>query len=301
MLCAMLASPKVLSKHEVGDLIAMSRPKDLPNFRRPPVAETVLSLQFEPMSGLTSPHLGMLWAKFRKELPLIEEHPPLPVILEKFESPSPAQPARVEVTIEEKAPLPRVWFMNNTKTELIQMQSNRFIHNWRKIDGMESYPHYEPIREKFLGEVAILEEFLRDEGFGRLIVNQCEVTYVNHIEPSGTWDRHGQVDRVFTLWSRLANASFLPDPEAAELHARFLIPDEAGKPIGRLHVVVNPAWKKADGSPILTLNITARGVPIGEGIEGAFAFFDVGRKWIVKGFADLTTPEMHRAWERIDV
>ena len=275
----------------------MSRPKDLPDFRKPPVAETVLSLQFEPISGLTSPHLGLLWAKFRQQLPLIEEHPPLPPILENFAPPSPAQ---MEVTIEEKPPLPRVWFVNETKTELIQMQSDRFIHNWRKMEGMAPYPHYEPIREKFRGEVAVLEDFLRDEKLGTLAVNQCEVTYVNHIEPSGAWSRHGQLEKVFSIWSGLTNASFLPNPEDAGLRTRFVIPDETGKPIGRLHVVVHPAWKKEDNSPLLILNMTARGVPTGEGIAGAFAFFDVGRRWIVKGFADLTTPEMQRVWERVN-
>jgi len=275
----------------------MSRPKDLPDFRKPPVAETVLSLQFEPIPGLTSAHLGVLWTRFRHELPLIEEHPQLPAVFEKFEPPSPAQ---VEVTIEEKPPLPRVWFVNETKTELIQMQANRFIHNWRRMEGMAPYPHYEPIRDKFRGEIAVLEAFLRDEKLGTLAVNQCEVTYVNHIEPAGVWDRHGQLEKVFSMWSGLVNASFLPNPEDAGLRMRFVISDENGKPIGRLHVVVHPAWKKTDNSPILALNLTARGAPTGEGIEGAFAFFEIARRWIVKGFADLTTPDMHRVWERID-
>ena len=157
----------------------MSRPKDLPDFRKPPVAETVLSLQFEPISGLTSAHLGVLWTRFRQDLPLIEEHPQLPPVFEKFDPPSSGQ---VEVMIEEKPPLPRVWFVNENKTkELIQMQSNRFIHNWRKLEGMKPYPHYEPIREKFRSEVAVLEAFLEDEKLGILAVDQFEVTYVNHI------------------------------------------------------------------------------------------------------------------------
>jgi len=275
----------------------MSRPKDLPDFRKPPVAETALSLQFEAISGLTSAHLGVLWERFRQDLPLIEEHSPLPPVFEKFEPPSPSQ---VEVMIEEKPPLPRVWFLNESKTELIQMQSNRFIHNWRKMEGLEPYPRYEPIREKFRGEVAALEAFLRDENLGALAVNQCEVTYVNHIEPAGVWERPGQLEKVFSMWSGLQNASFLPNPEDAGLHMRFVIPNETGEPIGRLHVVVHPAWKKTDNSPILALNLTARGVPIGGGIDAAFSFFDLARRWIVKGFADLTTPEMHRVWESID-
>jgi uncharacterized protein (TIGR04255 family) len=206
----------------------------------------------------------------------------------------------VEVTIEEKPPSPRVWFLDDAKTELIQVQSNRFIHNWRRVEGMEPYPHYEPIRDKFRGEVAVLEEFLRDEELGALAVNQCEVTYVNHVEPAGVWERHGQLETVLSMWSGLANSSFLPSPEDAGLRMRFVIRDGTGQPVGRLHVVVHPAWKKADSSPILVLTLTARGAPIGEGMEGAFAFLNLGREWIVKGFADLTRPEMHRVWERIN-
>ena len=68
------------------------------------------------------------------------------------------------------------------------------------------------------------------------------------------------------------------------------------EPIGRLHATLQPAWKKIDNSPILVLNMTARGVPLGKGIDGAFSFFDLGREWIVKGFAEITTPEMQRTW-----
>src|SRR5437867_5043712 len=127
------------------------RPEDLPDFRKPPVAETVLSLQFESVAGLTTAHIGVLWQRFREQLPLIEEHLPLPPVLEKFEPPS---PVHVEVTIEEKPTVPRVWFLNESKSELIQVQTDRFIHNWRKMQGLEPYPRYEPIRDRFRSEVA---------------------------------------------------------------------------------------------------------------------------------------------------
>jgi len=274
-----------------------TRPEDLPDFRKPPLAETVLSLQFEPLNGLTAAHLGVLWERFRDRLPFIEEHPPLQAVRETFAPPS---PPRVVVTVEQKPPAPRLWFLNEAKSELIQVQADRFIHNWRKMQGLEPYPHYEPIRDKFRGEVAILEQFLKDEKLGTLAVNQCEVTYINHIEPSGVWERHGQLEKVFRNWKHLSESVFLPEPQDAAGRLRFVIRNEAGAPVGRLHVAVQPAWKKADNSPILALNLTARGAPLGEGIVGAFAFFDLGRRWIVKGFADLTTPEMHQVWERID-
>ncbi len=92
----------------------------------------------------------------------------------------------------------------------------------------------------------------------------------------------------------------MPQAEDVGLCTRYIVPDDSGEPIGRLHVLFQPAWKKADISPIFTMNLTARGKPLGEGVEGAFAFFDLGHRWIVKGFADLTTETMqYRAWERV--
>ena len=190
--------------------------------------------------------------------------------------------------------------MNASKTELIQVQSNRFIHNWRKGEGVEPYPHYEPIREKFRGEVAVLERFLKDEELGALALNQCEVTYINHIEPSEVWHYHGELEKVFAMWSGLKNAAFLPNPEDAGLQVRFPITNDTGKLVGRLNVIIQPAWKKTDNSPILAMNLTARGTPLADNVDGAFAFLDLGREWIVKAFADLTTAGMQRAWERIN-
>ncbi|MBM3735918.1 MAG: TIGR04255 family protein [Acidobacteria bacterium] len=276
----------------------IERPNDLPDFKKPPVAETVLSLQFEPIAGLTSAHLGLLWTKFRRDMPLIEEHPPLPPVYENFD----AHPApRVEVSIEDKSPTPRLWFLNQQKNELIQVQPDRLIRNWRRTEELDAYPRYEPIRTKFREEVARVEEFLRDEGLGAVSVRQCEVTYVNHIAPAGVWTSHADMKMVFAVWSGLAGPSFLPTMEDAGIRMRFVIPSSDREAIGRLHVTVQPVWRKADDSPIFAMNLTARGTPLGDRIENAFEFFDLARKWIVRGFADLTTPQMHRAWERIDV
>jgi hypothetical protein len=44
--------------------------------------------------------------------------------------------------------------------------------------------------------------------------------------------------------------------------------------------------------------LTARGQPLGTGLAGVLEFLDLGREWIVTGFDELTTPEMHRLWGR---
>ena len=275
----------------------LHRPDDLPDFGDPPLVETALSLQFESLPAFRLVHVGMLWNQFRTSFPRIEEHPPLVAARETFGVPSPLS---VEVTIEGTPPLPRVWFLNESGTELIQVQADRFIHNWRKSGVVSTpYPRYENIRESFLGEVRKFEEFIYNEQIGQVLVNQCEVTYVNHIEPSQVWHRHGQIEGVLRSWSA-QRYSFLPEAEGGSIEQRFVITSDLGHTLGRLHASLTPAWKAEDQSAIFVLTLIARGSPINEGIDGAFAFFDLGREWIVKGFADLTTPEMHRVWRRID-
>ena len=161
------------------------------------MVEVVLSIQFEPISGLTTAHVGLLWQRYRGRLSVIEEHPPLLPQSEHFGPPS---PPRVNVAIEDKPPTPRVWFLNEQKTELVQVQNDRFAHNWRKVGRGQAYPRYENIRDRFREEVSGFEQFV-DENLGTLSVSQCELTYVNHIEQSETWGRHGQVEQVFRNWS----------------------------------------------------------------------------------------------------
>ena len=82
---------------------------------------------------------------------------------------------------------------------------------------------------------------------------------------------------------------------------RYVIPDSAGNPLGRLLISVEPAYRTDDDKPILVLQLTARGRPDDEGIEGVLRFLDTGRKWVVRGFASITSPRMHEIWERRDV
>ena len=276
--------------------IRLYRPEGLPDFRDPPLVETGLALQYQPPEEFSLAHVGLLWHKFRHAFPLVEEHAPLRAVRETFEVPSPRQ----EEAIEGKPPLPRMCFLNESRTELVQIQADRFIHKWRKTGNPSTpYPRYERIRTNFRHEVWEFQEFLTDEKLGKLAIDQCEVTYVNHIEPCEAWHGHGQIEGVLRTWTAQRRL-FLPESEDASIHQRFVIRNESNSPLGRLHVSLAPAWKEEDQSPILVLTLTARGSPLDNGINGAFDFFDLGREWIVKGFLDLTTTEMHRAWGSTD-
>jgi uncharacterized protein (TIGR04255 family) len=268
------------------------RPDDLPDFENPPVVETVLSVQFEGIAKLRTARLGVLWDRFRARFPRTEERPPLDPVFERFNE-TPRVRLGLQVQSMESFPIPRLWFLTEQENEMIQVQPDRFIKNWRKKGPGEQYPRYETVRASFERDFTLFEQFLADNQLDSARINQCEVTYVNHIVAGEGWQSFEEFDRVFTSWQPVPDA--MPGrPEDIRFHCRFVIPGESGQPVGRLHVDVQPAFRKHDDMPMYVLHLTARG-QVGE----SFDFFDLGRLWIVRSFAALTTPQMHRIWRRV--
>jgi uncharacterized protein (TIGR04255 family) len=264
----------------------------LPDFDNPPVVETVLSIQFERLSAMQSVHFGLFWRRLQERYPKTEERPALAPVIERFPEPI-SRGGRIQFEAVEAPALPRLWLLNELGTEMIQVQNDRFIKNWRKAGEKDKYPHYEPvIKPAFERDFREFQEFLAEERLGVIKVNQCEITYVNHIVSGEGWQKLDEMDRIFAFW----NQPSAPVPGKAEdfgIHARFPIADAHGHPIGRLYLDAHPALRATDNRPMYVMNLTARGL-YGEGIE----FFDIGRQWIVKSFEQLTTADMHRIWRK---
>lgn len=271
--------------------------KPLPEFDNPPVVEVALSVQFETLPDFRTPQIGLLWQQFRDRFPKTEEHPPLDSVIERFGvPPTPKGVARFQML--SAPPVPRCWFLNNEGTELVQVQQDRFAHNWRKVGDQATYPRYDYVRTTFENELRKFEDFLSRQQIGELNANQCEITYVNHILSGEGWNNHGQLGEVLTLFAPRYTDDFRPAPEDGRLSARYMIPNNTGEPVGRLHVAVEPVYRSADDMPMFALTLTARGRPLGVGVPGVLAFLDLGREWIVRSFASITTPQMHTIWRR---
>lgn len=270
---------------------------DLPDFDNPPVIEVAISVQFETLHSLRTKQLGLLAKEFEKEFPIVEEHPPRNPSFEEFGL---RKPPKLEVKIEKGIMVPRLWFLNDAGTGLIQVQQDRLVHNWRKIDDKDKYPRYENVKEKFMETLNTFRQFLDQEKVGELVPNQCELTYVNNILQDEAWEHYGQIDRLFTVWRCDYSNSFLQEPDEVQFSVRYIIPGDDGQPIGRLHINVQPAIRKKDGTPIIEMSLTARGRPAGVSVKDVSAFLDIGRKWIVKGFTSITSKEMHQHWRRLD-
>jgi hypothetical protein len=140
--------------------------------------------------------------------------------------------------------------------------------------------------------------FAASENLGEITPVQCEVTYVNHIQAGEGWSEHGELSNVVTTWQNTYSDSYLPAPEDVQFRARYQIADEDGKPLGRLYILFQPAYRSTDGKPIFAMNVIARGAPTPADLDGTFRLFDREHEWIVRGFASVTTPRMHKIWRR---
>jgi uncharacterized protein (TIGR04255 family) len=270
----------------------------LPDFNTPPLVEAVLGIQFEPLPALDLLQIGRLWTLFRDEYPKHELQPMLAAQFETFE-----QPVMEELVFPlgmDSQPA-RCWFLSEDETALVQVQMDRLILNWRKKSGKGTYPRYESMRQRLEQALTMFAGFLRSEQLGEVAPNQCEVTYVNHMEQGKGWTKPSEVASVFPGFAGRWSSEFLPEPEDVRAALRFVIPGpDPTHPLGRLHAQIEPRYRRQDNSPLLSLTMTARLRPMAKDLAGAMSSLDLGREWIVRGFAALTADPMHKIWERCD-
>ena len=281
------------------------RPLDLPDFEKPPLYEVAFSIQFHELAGYQTVHAGLLWGLFKDQFKQVEEYPPLEPAFETFGRPGQTQ---FTLNVANRPPVRRLWFITEDLRQLIQFQSDRLIHNWRKVGdntNSDDYPRYETIKSQFFQEINIVNEFLGRENIGSIVPNQCELSYVNHLIMDDDEDFQHFMSEAFEFVQDISpqadsdpNAR-LPEAEDVRTMLRFLLRDTEKTPVGRLIVQVEPGFVD-DGGKMVRFSLTVRGKPPGESEKDMSAFFDNGRDAIVRGFTRLTTRKMHNLWQRTD-
>ena len=291
---SMGSSPAVqdLAHDETTQAIKPSPP--LPSFRNAPLREVALLVQFESLPDLTTAHAGLFWHELRDRLPIIEEQLTLPTLpVESAE----VQPAAMPVEINVEPTNTRTWLMSADGRELVQLQHDRFIRNWRFGPEQASHPCYERrVRPCFQRDFLRFLAFVEAHGLGDVQPVQCEVAYFNHIRPApSVWGSPHEMHEVFATLAPSLPGSLPLAHETSELHQSFAIVED-GEFRGRLYTEVAPV--ETDGQPSLRYHLNARGHPSEPTLEGVVAFLDLGRRLIVEHFAASTTPAMHEIWQR---
>ena len=274
-----------------------SRPEGLPDFERPPLDETILSIQFArlPVKNI---HVGLLWQKFGDRYPQVEEQSPLPAVFETFGVRRIHESQELNITLGDSTV--RYWFISADQRQLLQIQPDRLIHNWRQQQPEGEYPRYEVLRERFQTEVDEVAAFFLAHSLGVIQCNQCEVTYVNAISGVDGRDPNEDLETIFTFWSERYSDDYITHIERGRFTFTFLM-GSSDAPKGRIHVSLLPAVRTVDSTPAVRLSITARGRPEEESIESSFRWMDEGRAAVVKTFASITTKKMHTIWGRKDI
>lgn len=266
----------------------------LPEFDNPPVSEVALAVAFSPLPNWSGPHSGLFWGGIREDYPLNEVHPPIAASIENVEDSLWPNPPEINIQLGHSE-AQRTWFLNKDKSRLIQVQRDRFVINWRKVTGTEVYPRYvDDLRPRFLKEWQRFQIFARGAAIGDITVTQCEVTYVNDIPQGQGWDDFSQALALFSPWWGRGSDGFLGKPEMLTVNGAFLLP---GK-LGRLHFVARPARRLLDQKKVVQLRLTVRGKPASGADADVLTWMDMARDWIVRSFADLTSPTAHKLWER---
>lgn len=90
-----------------GGFVAEGSPT--PKFKRPPVIETLLGVQFAPQRSFSVPHFGLFWSQIRSAYPNQEMKPPLGPEVEDFGMSVAPGGVKVMLSTEPEA---RCWFID---------------------------------------------------------------------------------------------------------------------------------------------------------------------------------------------
>ena len=254
----------------------------LPSYKKPPVNEVICGMRYYPLDKLYIPHVGFLWDKFREEYPIIQHAPPI-------------ASSKGELLIDQASGIPmhRIWFINKSDDQLIQFQFDRFYFNWRR--RQDEYPRYAHVIKNFMNVLDIIINFFMEFDLGKLKPIEYELSYINHIPKGEGWDTIDELPKIFTdfLWTQ-TKERFLPNPLNVVWKTEFSLPETKG------HLIVNlkQAIRTEDKVPLFVLELKARGNGKSTSEKDILEWFNIAHEWIVRGFTDLTTPEIQTIWER---
>jgi len=247
------------------------------NFDNPPIHEVALGQTFLHRPDFLIPYYGEFWSLIRDHFPLAEQAPP---ILEQVDGPT-------------EMPLPRVWFLSNDKTWLVQLQQDRFHLNWRRVgEGNDTgvYVRFPVIQERHLALWSELSRFVENKTGQPLQRVNSELTYTNLIVLPGvaTAFEIAEATLANMPWPRV---SILPPPKGFSIIFGFDLHDGADL----LQVTAVAVRRPDSDTEFVRLDLTVKS-------KGASSLpFDAwssnAHDALVRTFKELTNPSMHEIWQ----
>jgi uncharacterized protein (TIGR04255 family) len=254
-------------------------------FESPPINELVIATYFNPpLFALRSEHIGLFWSRIRSEFPTVEQQAPVGVA------------GALEPLSGELFPMPRFWFVAEDKINLIQLQKNAFMLNWRRQDA--EYPHFaENLKPTFDKYFRVFEDFAReDAGVQDIKIDLCELTYINTIEACQYWQ--GPQDTAAVIPSFVMPDTGIETSAAPAFNCTYVY--VLSKDVQLRVGIRNGEATARPGTPVLVLEIKATGRLGQVGKSAADAWFERAHDAITACFVGMTSKDIqHTYWKPI--
>ena len=267
----------------------MDAGKNKLDFARPPVDEVVLSILFQSLDKLLAPHLGEIWREFKKDKFIhIMEQPPVMPTVETFPSRGP----QFHINVPD---LPRIWFIHEDDSQILQIQRDRFTFNWRKTKPDQEYPGFSVICDKFEGFYNRFCQIMKNMEIGEIIPLQYELTYIDQLRQGDGWNTLDELNKIYNMFVDFQESdSFWSNAESFSLRTSFTLADLHG----RLHLTIRNRVKIPEEIQTLQTDFTVRGFPENTDCS-TITWFKLARERIREKFDSLFTEDIQiQVWER---
>ena len=247
-------------------------------FKKPPINELVIGLYYVPIVDLKAQHVGLYWERIKDRFPICEQKEPIGPIFEHVDG--------------ELFPLPRFWFYREAASNLVQLQRNAFIYNWRRCLN-HTYPHYENVYEEFLTEFNIYQRFLHDEVSAKVdVIRLCELTYINIISTEG-WSKPSELGAILPP---VAGFQVIETESRSLIGLNSTVACRLNENL-QVDVSVKTGKRKGDSENLAILEIKGHGAPDGFSVESVQPWYDAAHDAIYDLFLTFTDKEAQQRWE----
>lgn len=233
----------------------------------PPIIEVGITLQFEPLVGVTAVDIAELFQRYGEAYRTVQHVPSLmPMTLDDTGPTFQFEQASAE--------LPRTWFVSEDLRYVLQFQADRFSVNWRRLGPKHSleYPRYAAVLARFRDHFALFAAWANERFSAVPKITLGELTFVNAVPMISD---NGPI-RLSTIFTFIAPSS--PRRIKGFLARWTEIADE-----GVVHMTAG-IGSMPDGQPAATLQIAARRAFGGEDVEEALTSLDQMRPHIHSAF-----------------
>lgn len=250
-------------------------------FDKPPVNEIVFQVAFPEIRGFGAPHAGLFWSDLRDTFPAIEAAPRLG-LPEAFNIRSGVLPDN------------RIWLIHKDKSQVIQIQDDRFIFNWRKTGESDAYPGFDALYPVFISLFGRFSKFLDAENLCPDKLTGFELQYVNHIY-QGVWNDWHEIGKIFPSFDWSGNPKKMPPLKGFRHFSACDLPDD----LGELAITIDSRTHKPSESPLISFEIKVTASKKEIDLTCLDESFLPAHDRLVETLVSMTSSAVQQSWKKV--